>query len=364
MADPVVHITAGVPDSGTGNITTLGQTLVDGANPAIGATTDAAVTAGATGSLLAKLRSISRDLVANIVLAAGANVIGKVTTDQTTPGTTDLVHAAQSGTWTVQPGNTANTTAWKVDGSAVTQPVSIATAPVLVAGSAIIGKVTTDQTTHGTSDLVAADITKLGGATINLGSGAASTGTLRTILASDSPGIITTGSQAAPSSSYLSVVAAGDIAAAATDSGNPVKIGGVGKTTNPTAVTDGQRVSALFDKLGKMVVVHAIRDLVSDQNTTITASTAATTIVTAVASTFLDLISLTLTNTSATGTEVQLFNDDGTTIRWIGYVPPTDMRGIVFDIPMPQTTVNNTWKLKTVTSITSLKVTAQFIKNI
>ena len=32
--------------------------------------------------------------------------------------------AAQSGTWTVQPGNTANTTAWKVDGSAVTQPVS------------------------------------------------------------------------------------------------------------------------------------------------------------------------------------------------------------------------------------------------
>ncbi len=34
------------------------------------------------------------------------------------------VAATQSGTWTVQPGNTANTTAWKVDGSAVTQPVS------------------------------------------------------------------------------------------------------------------------------------------------------------------------------------------------------------------------------------------------
>jgi hypothetical protein len=32
----------------------------------------------------------------------------------------------QSGTWTVQPGNTANTTAWKVDGSAVTQPTSVA----------------------------------------------------------------------------------------------------------------------------------------------------------------------------------------------------------------------------------------------
>lgn len=32
--------------------------------------------------------------------------------------------ATQSGVWTVQPGNTANTTAWKVDGSAVTQPIS------------------------------------------------------------------------------------------------------------------------------------------------------------------------------------------------------------------------------------------------
>ena len=37
---------------------------------------------------------------------------------------TFAVQSAQSGTWTVQPGNTANTTAWKVDGSAVTQPVS------------------------------------------------------------------------------------------------------------------------------------------------------------------------------------------------------------------------------------------------
>lgn len=36
------------------------------------------------------------------------------------------IAATQSGTWTVQPGNTANTTAWKVDGSAVTQPASIA----------------------------------------------------------------------------------------------------------------------------------------------------------------------------------------------------------------------------------------------
>src|SRR6266702_2915091 len=36
----------------------------------------------------------------------------------------NTIAVTQSGTWTVQPGITANTTAWKVDGSAVTQPVS------------------------------------------------------------------------------------------------------------------------------------------------------------------------------------------------------------------------------------------------
>ncbi len=83
------------------------------------------------------------------------------------------VTANQGGTWTVQPGNTANTTAWKVDGSAVTQPVSgtiTANAgsgnftviqptgtnlhAVLDAGSAIIGKAGIDQTTPGTTNLV------------------------------------------------------------------------------------------------------------------------------------------------------------------------------------------------------------------
>ncbi len=47
------------------------------------------------------------------------------------------VSANQAGTWTVQPGNTANTTAWKVDGSAVTQPISQATAASLNATATI-----------------------------------------------------------------------------------------------------------------------------------------------------------------------------------------------------------------------------------
>jgi hypothetical protein len=56
----------------------------------------------------------------------------------------------QSGTWTVQPGNTANTTAWKVDGSAVTQPVSLPAAMVGTAGSAGTSVVTVQGITSGT----------------------------------------------------------------------------------------------------------------------------------------------------------------------------------------------------------------------
>src|SRR5215831_2590913 len=78
MADPVVHITNGIPDLGTGNITTLGQTLLDGANGTLGMTTDVAVAAGAAGTINAHLRSISRDIAGGIVLQAGGATIGNV----------------------------------------------------------------------------------------------------------------------------------------------------------------------------------------------------------------------------------------------------------------------------------------------
>lgn len=52
----------------------------------------------------------------------------------------------ESGTWTVQPGNTANTTAWKVDNSAVTQPVNLTQ---VAGGTAINSGVTGSQAVGG-----------------------------------------------------------------------------------------------------------------------------------------------------------------------------------------------------------------------
>jgi hypothetical protein len=73
---------------------------------------------------------------------------GSLTVDGSVSLTGTTLPVSQNGTWTVQPGNTPNSTAWKVDGSAVTQPVSgsavnptpastIATAVSSAAGAAI-----------------------------------------------------------------------------------------------------------------------------------------------------------------------------------------------------------------------------------
>lgn len=97
-------------------------------------------------------------------LGAGSAIIGKVGIDQTTPGTTNAVQATnfptgltatgnaldiniktgnpttiaatQSGTWTVQPGNTANTTPWLVQA-----------VPQSTGGMSIFSKIVANNTT-------------------------------------------------------------------------------------------------------------------------------------------------------------------------------------------------------------------------
>jgi hypothetical protein len=54
--------------------------------------------AGWNGTNLYTLRT---DTSGQLLLGATANIVGKFTTDTTTPGTTNLVSAAESGTWTV-----------------------------------------------------------------------------------------------------------------------------------------------------------------------------------------------------------------------------------------------------------------------
>jgi len=164
----------------------------------------------------------------------------------------------------------------------------------------------------------------------------------------------------------LYVNVAGDIAHDTADSTSaPVKVGGQARTTNPTAVADADRANFITDKLGKQVVVGSIRDLKVNQVTTITTSASETTVLTAVASTFLDVYGCIVTNTSATAVTVAFKDSTAGTTQFNIAVPAGETRG--FMLPesgaMKQTTVNNNWTATT-QSVTSVIITMLAVKNI
>lgn len=135
----------------------------------------------------------------------------------------------------------------------------------------------------------------------------------------------------------------GNVQSGTTDAGNPMKVGGLAKTTQPTAVTDGQRANALFDKVGRQVVTTAhVRDLVSQQQTAITGTTE-TTIVTAVAATFNDLSTLVITNAANQATTVTIRDSTAGTTRAIFDLAANG--GIALNLPVPwkQGAVNTNW---------------------
>lgn len=113
---------------------TGGTTKVINRGGAKGSTTAADVTSTASGANHQALDVAQYDASGNQLGLSGTPVRTDPTGTTTQP-VSGTVTANQGGTWTVQPGNTANTTAWKVDGSAVTQPISASSLP-LPAGAA------------------------------------------------------------------------------------------------------------------------------------------------------------------------------------------------------------------------------------
>lgn len=140
--------------------------------------------------------------------------------------------------------------------------------------------------------------------------------------------------------------------------------GNLAKTALPTAVTDGQLVNNMGDKFGRQVVLNnALRDIVGKQTTTISASTAETTIITAAASTLNDLLAVWISNTSATPARVDIRDDTGGTIIFQLYIPAGDMRGFSLTTPWPQTAANKNWTAQSSASVTDLRVAALYAKN-
>lgn len=176
---------------------------------------------------------------------------------------------------------------------------------------------------------------------------------------------LTVASHAVTNAGSFAVQAAGDVAHDAADSGSPVKVGGQARTTNPTAVADADRSNFITDKLGKQVVVGSIRDLKAQQQTTITSSTSETTVLSAVASTFLDVYGVIVANTSATACDVTFKDATAGTTRFNIYVPAGETRGFMLNESAAhnQATVNNNWTATCGTSVSAIKITMLAVKN-
>lgn len=164
----------------------------------------------------------------------------------------------------------------------------------------------------------------------------------------------------------IHTAAAGDVAHDGVDAGSPVKVGGQAITALPTAVSNADRTNFVADKFGRQIAIPVtVRDLVGTQATTISASTAETTIVTAAASTFNDLIMLIVSNTSAsTNTRIDFRDDTGGSVLFSlqvnGGQPPV---GFALPVPIPQTAVNKNWTAQCSASTIDIRIYAVFAKN-
>lgn len=153
----------------------------------------------------------------------------------------------------------------------------------------------------------------------------------------------------------------GNIASGSADSGNPIKIGGKAAVALPTTTAAGNRVDALYDSVGRQVVVGALRENLGVTKTAVANTTASTAIVTSTTG-LRDLYGLILANQSASGVSCLLKDSAGTTYASL-YVPATDTRGFMLpvDSAMPLTSTGTGWNIVLGTSTISVDVTAMWV---
>ena len=209
------------------------------------------------------------------------------------------------------------------------------------------------------SDADASNITQINSIAIATGNGVAGTAVQRVAIASDNSVLPISGTV----SGTGTFISAGDIAHDSVDSGNPVKIGGVGRTTDPTAVGALDRVNTFFDVLGKLVVVMNAPRGRRIRNTITLTLTTETTLLAAAASTFHDLTKVTVSNTSATAVRVDFRDTTAGTIAFSLQVPAGQTVGFADSAdPVEQTTLNTNWTAQLSAAVTDVRIFSTAVK--
>lgn len=164
--------------------------------------------------------------------------------------------------------------------------------------------------------------------------------------------------------------AAFDAAIGAAVPANAIQQGLRAATANPANATGGNLVAPMGDHAGRQVITPGqIRELVGIQTTTITASTAETTIITAGgAGVFNDLSSLIISTTDAAVATITIKDATAGTTRMVIDYPyvatATNVPLVIpFPIPVPQAVAANNWTATVSVNAGTIKITAVFIKN-
>lgn len=136
------------------------------------------------------------------------------------------------------------------------------------------------------------------------------------------------------------------------------------RTTNRAVTGDAQMSRPIVDKYGRQIVAYNIRDLVIQEPMVTISTTTETTISSAVASVFKDIIGVVVTNTSATATRVDIRDTTAGTVRASVMAEAGKTLTITFPQPLKQSAVNTNWTAQLGTAVTDVRITAIVNQNL
>lgn len=163
------------------------------------------------------------------------------------------------------------------------------------------------------------------------------------------------------------VQAIGDVVSDTADTGSaPVKVGGIARTTNPTAVGDGDRVSSTNDDVGRQLIRPLqVRDLLASAYVTLTTGTETTLLANAGAGVFHDLVWVVGANQSDSAVALDIRDVTSGNVVMTLELPASGTAGIAPPVPYPQGNSNNNWTvdMSDITG-TTVNITALFSKEV
>ena len=143
---------------------------------------------------------------------------------------------------------------------------------------------------------------------------------------------------------------------------------GQARTTNPTALLNGQPIKAIYDDVGRQLTTpYQMRDLVFTA-TASTATLAEVELFAGAAGSFHDLVEITFANTSGAAINIGLRDTTGGTVMKNFMIPASNTISKDFSVPVPQSIVATAWTIQNVgtgdISNTVVTVSATFIRNV